>query len=147
MVLLADYGAILEPIGDLDQLVCVPEEETELCPLFVFPLFTSCSWPWEGFLCIMLSWWHHHRPQAMSQLTGDRVKTNFFFRVVFLGICHSPIKVTKAEVCGPKEIHTSLLPIQRLLIYESFMRDELKAVMASRILLLKQGARNSELGI
>lgn len=83
----------------------------------------------------------------MSQLTVDRVKRNLFFRVVFLGVCHNPIKVTKADVCGPEETHESLLPIQRLLICESFMKDELKAVMASRILLLKQGARNSELRV
>lgn len=55
--------------------------------------------------------------------------------------------MTKADVCGPEETHESLLPMQRLLICESFMRDELKAVMASRILLLKQGARNSELRV
>lgn len=83
----------------------------------------------------------------MSQLRVDRVKTKLFFRIVFLGICHSSTKATKADVCGPEETHESLLPMQRLLICESFMWDELKAVMASRILLLKQGARNSELRV
>lgn len=37
MALWADYSAILEPIGGLDQLVCVPEEETELRPLSFSP--------------------------------------------------------------------------------------------------------------